>query len=134
MLSNYCNSIMFSLVFMNSDCEIFKFMNLVMLTTPQFCYRPSHPLFLVIAMSYEVAPSLKGYDCQFVDPPPDDLICLICLSVARYPQQINCCGKVICKACLDEHKQYSYANCPQCRKVISSFADKRGISQNNNIM
>jgi TNF receptor-associated factor 4 len=67
---------------------------------------------------------LKGYDHQFVEPPPDDLICLICLCVARDPQQINCCGKVLCKGCLEEHKKNSTV-CPQCRKNINSFADKR---------
>ena len=66
----------------------------------------------------------KGYDHQFVEPPPDDLLCLICLCVARDPQQINCCGKVLCKVCLEEHKQHS-DYCPQCRKPIKSFADKR---------
>jgi TNF receptor-associated factor 4 len=67
---------------------------------------------------------LKGYDHQFVEPPPDDLICLICLCVARHPQQINCCGKVLCKGCLEEHKKNSTV-CPQCREEINSFADKR---------
>ena len=70
------------------------------------------------------AGDLKGYDHQFVEPPPDDLLCLICLCVARDPQQINCCGKVLCKGCLEEHKKYSTV-CPQCRNVINSFADKR---------
>ena len=50
---------------------------------------------------------LNGYDHEFVDLPPDDLFCLICLCVARDPQQINCCGKVLCKVCLDDHKKCS---------------------------
>ena len=70
------------------------------------------------------AEELKGYDHQFVEPPPDDLLCLICLHVARDPQQINCCGKVLCKGCLEEHKEHSN-DCPQCRKHIVSFPDKR---------
>ena len=70
----------------------------------------------------------KGYDQdQFVDPPPDDLVCLICLSVARDPQQVNCCGKVLCKTCLEELKRYSNI-CPHCKKKITSFADKRSKS------
>jgi predicted amidophosphoribosyltransferase len=67
---------------------------------------------------------LKDYDHQFVEPPPDDLLCLICLCVARDPQQITCCGKVLCKGCLEKHKKNSTV-CPQCRKDINSFADKR---------
>ena len=67
---------------------------------------------------------LKGYDQEFLEPPPDDLLCLICLCVARDPQQISCCGKVFCKICLEEHKEHS-SDCPQCRKHIVSFPDKR---------
>ena len=67
---------------------------------------------------------LKGYEHQFVESPPDDLLCLICLSVARDPQQISCCGKVLCKGCLEELKKHSNL-CPQCRVDIVSFADKR---------
>ena len=67
---------------------------------------------------------LKGYNHQFVDKYSDSLICLICQSVARDPQQISCCGKLLCRACLDEHKKGS-RNCPQCTKDIISFADKR---------
>ena len=33
---------------------------------------------------------LKGYDHQFVEPPPNEPLCLICLCVARDPQQIGC--------------------------------------------
>ena len=70
------------------------------------------------------AGDLKGYDHEFLESPLDDLLCLICLCVARDPQQINCCGKVLCKQCLEDHKQHS-SDCPQCRKNIVSFPDKR---------
>jgi hypothetical protein len=46
-----------------------------------------------------MAARVEGYDHQFVEPPSNDLLCLICLCVARDPQQINCCGKVLCKGC-----------------------------------
>jgi hypothetical protein len=99
-----------------------------------------HELYYHVTFMYSVTPpiyskkkrqimaanvgNLKGYDHQFVDPPSNDLLCLICLCVARDPQQINCCGKVFCKECLEEHKKHSN-NCPQCREHIVSFADKR---------
>jgi hypothetical protein len=67
---------------------------------------------------------LTGYDHQFVEPAPDSLLCLIYLSVAREPQQVSCCGKVICRGCLEEQKKHS-DSCPQCRKDIISFSDKR---------
>ena len=68
---------------------------------------------------------MKGYDHEFVDPPPDDLLCLICLCLARDPQQINCCGKVLCKSCLETHEKRFSSTCPQCRKPIKTFGDKR---------
>ena len=70
---------------------------------------------------------LKGYDCDFVDPVPNSLVCLICTLVARAPQQMVCCGKVYCKACLSDLKASCInAICPQCRKKIESFPDMRG--------
>ena len=70
---------------------------------------------------------LKGYDCQFVDPIPDSLTCLICTLLARDPQQTVCCGKVYCRVCLSELKEsFSDTKCPQCRKKINSFPDTRG--------
>ena len=80
------------------------------------CYRKLHPFL------YIMVEDSKGYDHQFVEPPLDDLLCLICLCVARDPQQINCCGKLLCKGCLEEHREHSN-NCPLCRKHINSFAD-----------
>jgi hypothetical protein len=35
---------------------------------------------------------LRGYDHHFVEPPPDDLICLICLCVARDPTAVERCS------------------------------------------
>ena len=75
-------------------------------------------------MASNTVQNSKGYEHQFVDPPPDDLVCLICFSVARDPQQVNCCGKVLCRTCLEEHEEYSNL-CPQCRVDITSFPDKR---------
>ncbi len=40
----------------------------------------------------------SGYDYQFIEEPSDDLKCLICLCVARDPQQHGDggCGKIFC--------------------------------------
>ena len=51
------------------------------------------------------------------------LLCLICLCVARDPQQINCCGKLLCKGCLEKHKECS-DDCPQCRSPSILFLIK----------
>ena len=68
---------------------------------------------------------LGGYDCKFVETPPDKLMCQICQAVARSPHQVTCCGRVYCKACLDEHKKRS-KTCPNCRQMGQSFPDIRG--------
>ena len=67
---------------------------------------------------------LKGYDHQFVDKYSDGLNCLICLCVARDPQQVTCCGKLLCRVCLEEYREGSNS-CPHCRKHISTFADTK---------
>jgi len=73
--------------------------------------------------------SLTGrYDCEFVETPPDKLMCQICLSVAHTAHQMPCCGRVYCKACLDTHKKLS-STCPNCRSTRQSFPDTRGKSK-----
>ena len=71
--------------------------------------------------------NLGGYDCDFVEAPPDELLCLICTFVAREPMQMDCCGKVYCKACLTELNKRSY-KCPQCREEGNGFKDKKSKS------
>lgn len=66
----------------------------------------------------------RGHDHQFAEQPPDDLHCIVCLTVAKDPQQMNCCGKMLCKACLDDWSRHSNSGCPQCRVKIVSFEDK----------
>ena len=75
-------------------------------------------------MASKADDDVKGYDHQFLDPPPDELLCLICTLVARDPQQTICCGKVYCKVCVDELAEHS-DKCPQCREEINCFPDKR---------
>jgi len=70
-------------------------------------------------------PLAGGYDYKFVDTPPDKLVCQICLLVAHTPHQVTCCGRVYCKACLDEHKRH-YNTCPNCRRAGQNFPDVRG--------
>ena len=66
-----------------------------------------------------------GYNLQFVKPPPDNLYCLICQFVARDPQQMKCCGKLLCNTCLKKLREYS-TKCPHCKKNIDSYKDMRG--------
>ena len=73
-----------------------------------------------------------GYDYQFVEEPSDDLKCLICLCVARDPQQHGDggCGKIYCTSCIDKYKETN-DKCPNCRKVITTFKDERSKWMNN---
>lgn len=70
----------------------------------------------------------SGYDYTFVEPPPDDLVCLICRYVAREPQQLTCCGRIFCEGCLKKHRSTS-PKCPNCSRMISNFPDSRSERQ-----
>ena len=72
-----------------------------------------------------MASKTGGYDCKFVDAPPDKLRCQICHLVARTPHQVTCCGRVYCKDYLDEHKRLSNT-CPNCKETGQNFPDIRG--------
>ena len=72
--------------------------------------------------------SVNGYMYKFIDSLPEDMICLICQLAARNPHQRNCCGKIFCKACLDEHEKHSN-QCPNCRQNGKNFYDKRSERQ-----
>ena len=62
---------------------------------------------------------IRGYDCDFVEPPPDDLLCKICYFPARDPQQTyECCGQIFCAVCLDRYANSMIVNnkqCPYCK-------------------
>ena len=59
--------------------------------------------------------------------PPDEYICLICTFITQVPHQVNCCGRIFCKECLDKlRKRDEVTKCPQCRAVdFKSFKDIR---------
>ena len=64
---------------------------------------------------------MSGYDYDFVDDPPDRLLCNICRLPCRDPQRSVCCGHVLCKSELKE------GGCPvpECySEKCSTFVDK----------
>ena len=78
-------------------------------------------------------PNSGGYDCNFIEDPPDELVCQICTLVAQHPYQSTCCGRVYCKRCIEDlrRKQEELTgnrkfNCPNCRRRANTFHDKRG--------
>ena len=67
-----------------------------------------------------------GYDYQFVDTPPDRLICVICHLPSREPHMSECCGHVFCKSCLDRAKATQYTACSMCKdKCFITFCNKQ---------
>ena len=72
------------------------------------CYPPPHP-------SRKMAAS-QEMNCEFVEVPPAELTCPICLKVLCQPHLVNCCGQQYCEKCL---KQWQGQNesCPHCRST-----------------
>ena len=68
---------------------------------------------------------IRGYDCEFVNESPEDLLCKICHFPARDPQQTNlCCGRTFCAICLDKYmdsKILDNKQCPFCKTVPFTF-------------
>ena len=57
-----------------------------------------------------------SYDYNYVEPPPDRLMCKICQLPCREAQKSECCGHVFCKRDLEKMKTataVSYS-CPIC--------------------
>ena len=71
--------------------------------------------------------NLQGYEYEFVEKQSEDYSCLVCKCVARNPQQVNCCGKIICENCLERCKQTNshHDKCPHCQQELTSFKDTR---------
>ena len=68
-----------------------------------------------------------GYDYDFVDSPPDRLICNICQSPCRETHGTECCGHVFCKCCLTRFRSSTAVSqtCPMCREEsFKTFAHR----------
>ena len=64
---------------------------------------------------------MSGYDHDFVEDPPNRLLCNICLLPCRDPYRSVCCGHAFCKSELEE----GGCSCPKCRsKDFSTYVDK----------
>ena len=58
-----------------------------------------------------------GYNYEFCDSLPEDCPCPVCKRVQREPNQLTCCGKLICKSCLDTLVRRKKC-CPNCGVVL----------------
>ena len=64
-----------------------------------------------------------GYDCEFVNPPPDAIQaeCPICLQILKEPCVIDCrCGQKMCSECVERIKKEGKP-CPLCNKTDFAF-------------
>ena len=64
--------------------------------------------------SSEELNDLSGYDCDFIDEPPNALVCPVCLLPCREPHILSCCGKKACHFCITKIQQVEQP-CPLCR-------------------
>ena len=68
--------------------------------------------------------ALGGYENEFVDPPPDELCCLVCALPYREPHLLGCCGKKICEPCITRVR-LAGKPCPFCNpQPIATILDK----------
>ena len=49
----------------------------------------------------------SGYDEQFVNPPDEDMLCIICFLPSKEPV-LTRCGHKFCRQCLEEHIRRYY--------------------------
>ena len=68
----------------------------------------------------------EGYDYNFVEEPSDSLKCLICLLVAKDPQQHGACGKLFCSSCIASYRTQQ-DDCPHCRQPLSNDSGRTMI-------
>ena len=74
-----------------------------------------------------------GYNYNFVNPPPDRLLCNICQFPCREAQQTSECGHLYCKSCINMFISSATVNhaCPVCRKepftIFPQLRDDREI-------
>ena len=54
-----------------------------------------------------------GYQCEFIDPVPEDFYCKNCNLVARKFTITSCCGETYCHACIADTQEQDKA-CPAC--------------------
>ena len=76
---------------------------------------------------------IREMDFLFVEPPPDDLTCPICLNVQHEPVLTSCCGNHFCHSCV---KQVSHDQrpCPLCNSLgFTTMLDKHFIRKVNEL-
>ena len=77
-----------------------------------------------------MAKGVSSYKYQFISPPPDDVICSLCLDILEEPQQFTCCGHHVCRDCGEKFKQQSTLCCPTCRDSEYTLSPDKYFERN----
>ena len=65
-----------------------------------------------------------GFDFDFIEEPPEELNCSVCLLVLRDPHLTSCCGNHFCQSCIDKIKDGTQP-CPLCKdSTFTTFLNK----------
>ena len=59
-----------------------------------------------------------GYSYDFLDAPPSELECPVCLLVMREPHLTSCCGNHFCFTCINEVRENGKP-CPLCKMDVT---------------
>ena len=98
-----------------------------------FGYVP-HPICAcAVAKQLTMAAPKGGYDCDFVNDPPKNLECTICLLILREPYIISCCGNHFCRACV-ERVQRDRKPCPLCNDPNFTVFLHKGVMREVNAL
>ena len=54
-------------------------------------------------------------EIQFVNPPPYDYTCPVCLQLLKDVYQTTCCGNHVCRECITQLMHKPAVTCPKCR-------------------
>ena len=68
-----------------------------------------------------------SYDFNYVEPPPDRVVCKICRLPCREAQKSECCDHVFCKQDIDKMKAVTAVShaCPICRvEPFKTYPDR----------
>ncbi len=78
----------------------------------------------------QVKANLLGFDCEFLEPPPDVLQteCPVCLQIIREPHQVTCCGNKFCEACILKIKDQN-KHCPTCNATNTNIFPDKGLKR-----
>ena len=78
-----------------------------------------------MAASSMHAKKIGGYTCEFQQPVSEDLKCVLCSYVARYPHLTSCCGEHFCQVCITPVLE-DMKPCPSCGQAeYTATLDKR---------